>query len=80
MTMQEIVFLGPNGTLGTDNHQWILCREGKSVSFVCLTKAVLARCIREKGIELSPEGKVALMPSGDDLIPGGPIRPGEVLR
>ena len=80
MTMRDIACLAPNGTLGADDHPWIPCREGKSVSFVRSTKAVLARCIREKGIELSPEGKAALMPLGDDLSPGGPIRPGEVLR
>jgi hypothetical protein len=59
--------LGTNGTLGADDHQWILCREGKAVSFVRSTKAVLARCIREKGIELSPEGKAALDALADDF-------------
>ena len=48
--------LGPNGALGADEHQWILYRSGNAVSFVHSTKLILARCIREKGIELSPEG------------------------
>jgi hypothetical protein len=60
MTMRDIACLGPNRTLGADDHQWILCREGKAVPFVRSMKAVLARCIREKGIELSPEGLAAL--------------------
>jgi hypothetical protein len=37
-----------------------LYRAGNAVSFVPSTKLILARCIREKGIELSPEGRAAL--------------------
>ena len=67
MSMRGIACLGPNGTLGADDHQWILCREGKAVSFVRSTKSVLAQCIREKGIELSPAGKAALDALADDF-------------
>ena len=47
-------------TIGADEHQWGLYRSGNAVSFVHSTKLILARCIREKGIELSPEGRAAL--------------------
>jgi hypothetical protein len=59
--------LGPNGALGADEHQWILYRAGNAVSFVHSTKLILARCIREKGIELSPEGRAALDALADDF-------------
>src|SRR5215472_9175538 len=59
--------LGPNGVLGADEHQWILYRSGNAVSFVRSTKLILARCIREKGIELSPEGRAALNALADDF-------------
>jgi hypothetical protein len=61
------VHLGPNGALGADEHQWILYRSGNAVSFVHSTKLILARCIREKGIELSPEGRAALDVLADDF-------------
>ena len=50
-----------------DEHQWILYRAGQPVSYVRSTKAVLVRCIREKGIELSAEGKAALDALADDF-------------
>ena len=59
--------LGPNRALGADEHQWILYRAGKAVSFVHSTKLILARCIREKGIEPSPEGRAALDALADDF-------------
>ena len=59
--------LGPNSTLGPDDRQWILCREGHAVSFVRSTKAILARCIRETGVEVSLEGKAALDALADDF-------------
>jgi hypothetical protein len=40
----------------------------------------LARCIREKGIELSPEGRAALDALADDSSTGGPGPPGVALR
>ena len=52
--------LGENGALGADDHQWILYRGESPVSFVRSSKAVLVRCIREKGIELSAEGLAGL--------------------
>lgn len=68
-----IARLGPNGALGFDRLQWILYRayddkkktkwQGRNwdaASFVRSTKAILERCIREKGIEVSPEGQVFL--------------------
>ena len=36
-------------------------------SFVRSTKAVLVRCIREKGLELSPEGRAAMDALADDF-------------
>jgi hypothetical protein len=59
--------LGPNAGLGADENQWILYRAGQPVSYVRSTKAVLVRCIREKGIELSAEGKAALDALADDV-------------
>ena len=38
----------------------LLARDWKSISFVRSTKAILVRCIREKGIELSAEGRITL--------------------
>ena len=59
---RERIFLrlGEDGALGADDHQWILYRGDSPVSFVRSTKAVLVRCIREKGIELSAEGLAGL--------------------
>ena len=70
--------LGPNGALGADEVQWVLYRlvhtdkpqpgstwqgvQWKAVSYVRSTKQIVARCIREKGIDLSPEGQAALVP------------------
>jgi hypothetical protein len=59
--------LGPNGALGADEHQWILYRAGNAVSFVHSTKLILARCIQERGIELSSEGRAALDALADDF-------------
>jgi hypothetical protein len=62
LAVRERIFLrlGENGALGADDHQWILYRGGAPVSFVRSSKAVLVRCIREKGIELSAEGLAGL--------------------
>ena len=46
---RKFLRLGDNGGLGADDHQWILYRGDSPVSFVRSTKAVLVRCIREKG-------------------------------
>ena len=86
--VRERIFLrlGENGALGADDHQWILYRGESPVSFVRSTKAVLVRCIREKGIELSAEGLAGLdaladgfaawkadpSPEGYSDSPGGP--------
>src|SRR5215469_10003699 len=59
-TDRVFLCLGPNGALGVVEHERILCRSGNAVSFFHSTKLILARCIREKGIELSPEGRAAL--------------------
>jgi hypothetical protein len=66
-TDRVFLHLGPNGALGADEHQRILYRAGNAVSFVHSTKLILARCIREKGIELSPEGRAALDALADDF-------------
>ena len=65
--LRTFLQLGPNAALGADEHQWILYRAGQPVSYVRSTKAVLVRCIREKGIELSAEGKAALDALADDF-------------
>jgi hypothetical protein len=65
--------LGENGAMGTVDLQWILYRRStrkdprapwqgldwSPVSFVRSTKVVLVRCMREKGLDLSPEGRTA---------------------
>jgi hypothetical protein len=65
--LRTFLQLGPNAALGADEHQWILYRAGQPVSYVRSTKAVLVRCIREKGIELSAEGRAALDALADDF-------------
>jgi len=62
LAVRERIFLrlGENSALGADDHQWILYRGESPVSFVRSSKAILVRCIREKGIELSPEGLAGL--------------------
>jgi hypothetical protein len=66
--------LGINGALRADSLQWILyramrqvpldaplsSRDWQGISFARSTKAILVRCIREHGIELSAEGRIAL--------------------
>jgi hypothetical protein len=65
--------LGENGAMGTDGLQWILYRRSartdphapwqgfdwSPVSFVRSTKVVLVRCMREKALDLSAEGRTA---------------------
>ena len=65
--LRTFLALGPNAALGADEHQWILYRAGQPVSYVRSTKAVLVRCIREKSIELSAEGKAGLDALADDF-------------
>ena len=65
--LRTFLLLGPNAALGADEHQWILYRAEQPVSYVRSTKAVLVRCIREKSIELSVEGKAALDALADDF-------------
>ena len=65
--LRTFLQLGPNAGWGADEHQWILYRAGQPVSYVRSTKAVLVRCIREKGIKLSAEGKAALDALADDF-------------
>ena len=75
--------LGLNGALGADEVQWVLYHlvhtdkpragsawqgvQWKAVSYVRSTKRILARCIREKGIDLSQEGQAALDALADDF-------------
>ena len=83
---RERIFLrlGENGTLGADDHQWILYRGESPISFVRSTKALLVRCIREKGIEVSAKGLSGLdaLADGfgawkaDPARKGTPIAPG----
>ena len=65
--LRTFLQLGSNAALGADEHQWILYRAEQPVSYVRSTKAVLVRCIREKSIELSVEGKAALDALADDF-------------
>jgi hypothetical protein len=46
-----------------------LYRAGYAVYFVHSTKLILARCIREKRIELSPGNRAALDALADDFSP-----------
>ena len=79
--LRTFLLLGPNAALGADEHQWILYRAGQPVSYIRSTKAVLVRCIREKGIELSSEGKAALSTHWRMIsTPGRPIQRGGALR
>jgi hypothetical protein len=66
-TVRERIFLrlGENGALGADDHQWVLYRGESPVSFVRSSKALLVRCIREKGIEVSAEGLSGLVALAD---------------
>src|SRR5262249_1594738 len=64
---QTFLQIGPNAALGADEHHWILYRAGQPVSYVRSTKAILLRCIREKGIQLSAEGRAALDALADDF-------------
>ena len=68
--------LGSNGALGADDLQWILYvprrkeappidatlnpRDWLPVSYVHSTKAILERCIVEKGVEFTDRGRLAL--------------------
>ena len=65
--LRTFLQLGPNAALGADEDQWILYGAGQPVSYVRSTKAVLVRCIREKGIEVSAEGWAALDALADDF-------------
>jgi hypothetical protein len=69
MQSERILFkLSETAAIGADDLKWILYRSAgrktlrsamdawKGVSFVRSTKAILLRCIREKGLEVSPEG------------------------
>jgi hypothetical protein len=42
-------------------------RDWQGISFVRSTKAILVRCIRENGIELSAEGRIALNRPADSF-------------
>ena len=66
-TDRVFLHLGPNGALGADEHQRILYRAGNAVSFVHSTKLILARCTREKGVELPSEVRAALDALADDF-------------
>lgn len=98
--MKIFARLGPRAALGADRLQWLLCvAQGKAeppdlaaewwrpVSYVRSTKAILVRCIREKGIEVSAEGRAILdaLPDSFDAwkanpgLEGSPV-PDEALK
>jgi hypothetical protein len=71
MQDERILFkLSETAAIGSDDLQWILYRatgrktrrpnrplDGwQGISFVRSTKVILLRCVREKGLEVSPEG------------------------
>lgn len=75
MRDERIIFeLSETAALGADALQWILYRrEGskwRRVSFVRSTKAILLRCVKEKGLDVTPEGwelLAALLPDTFDV-------------
>jgi hypothetical protein len=88
--------LGINGALGADELQWILyraqgqvpldaplsTRDWRGICFIRSAKAELIRCIREYGIELSDDGRIALDRLADtfDAWRADPAREGTPLR
>jgi hypothetical protein len=74
--MSDRIFLRLNGdfALGADTLQWVLyrrhaavpegspllLRDWRPISFVCSTKEILLRCMREKGCKPSHEAQLAL--------------------
>jgi len=69
MKKDRILFeLAPGWALGADRNQWIVMRRRKRrdqhywhpVSFIGSTKTTLLRVLREKGIQPTPEAKIAL--------------------
>ena len=60
--------LGNGWALGADDLQWFVLRarnhrgriKWQPVGFVCSTRDVLRRVLREKGVRLTPEGEAAV--------------------
>ena len=72
--MDRILFeLSATAAVGADELQWIVYRRAgrgwNGVSFVRSTKAILERCIRQKGVDVTPEGRAKLdaLPASFDL-------------
>ena len=59
-----VLRLSDGWAVRADELQWILCRRRRNrwdaISFVATTKAILLRCIREKGAVVDAEGQAAL--------------------
>ena len=59
-----VLCLSDGWAVRADELQWMLCRRrrnrGDAISFVATTKAILLRCIREKGAVVDAEGQAAL--------------------
>ena len=61
-----VLRLSDGWAVRADELQWMLCRQTsakggwKPLSFVATTKAILLRCIREKGAVVDAEGQAAL--------------------
>ncbi len=70
MTDRVFLRLGEGWALGYDQNQWIVMRSKsdrskpgqgwRAIAFVGSTRAVLMRVLREKGIEIAPDARVAV--------------------
>ena len=67
MTGRMVLRLSANWAVLADNQQWMLCKRRKnansgwkSLSYVASSKAVLLRCLREKGAVVDTQGQAAL--------------------
>lgn len=64
MPLTPFLILSDKWAVGADDLQWMLARrkgpDWRPVSFVACTKAVLLRCIHEKGAIVTQEGQAAL--------------------
>ena len=67
MTDRMVLRLSANWAVLADNQQWMLCKRRKNansgwkpLSYVASSKAVLLRCLREKGAVVDAQGQAAL--------------------
>ncbi len=70
MTDRVFLRLSEGWALGYDRNQWILLQaksdkskpgqRWRAIAFVASTRAVLMRILREKGVEIAPDARVAV--------------------